>query len=219
MNKFELPVLFRSRVKLNLQRFAGDDGAGDPAGNGGQGADPNSNPNPPADPPKPSGINFASQADLDAHVQEVLNSAKAQWEKDSQTQKDYEDMTPAEKQKYDLEQAQNQLAETQRQNTILQNRAAMTTRLATDELPATLVEIFGGILGEDQKTIDASYETVAATFRDAVKSAVETRLASSAGKPGASGAGAGNEESAGLTAAKARNSQNQGAKNSWATKV
>lgn len=120
-------ITLRAPLKLNLQMFAeggdggngggtGTDGAnaGDNGGNQGEGADnPNDPPaTPPADPdkPNPSAVSFKSQAELDTLINAKIQAAQAQWQQNQQRQKDYDKMTPAEKQTFDLKKAQDDLA-------------------------------------------------------------------------------------------------------------
>lgn len=215
-------ITLQAPLKLNLQLFAdggnGDagDGAGDSGNQNPNGADPT---DPPADPgkPNPDAVSFKSQAELDELISNKLNEAKSAWEKDKQTQKAYEDMSPAEKQTYDLKQAQDQLAQTKLENTKLVNKAKLSERLATDQLPGNLIGVFDDVLGAEDNDIEQAYTKITTIFRDAVKSGVDQRLAGSAGKPGAGGTGAENL-SAGETAAKARNEQHTTVVDPWKTK-
>jgi len=215
-------ITLQAPLKLNLQLFAdggnGDagDGAGDSGNQNSNGAGPT---DPPADPdkPNPDAVSFKSQAELDELISNKLNEAKSAWEKDKQTQKAYEDMSPAEKQTYDLKQAQDQLAQTKLENTKLVNKAKLSERLATDQLPGNLIGVFDDVLGAEDNDIEQAYTKITTIFRDAVKSGVDQRLAGSAGKPGAGGTGAENL-SAGETAAKARNEQHTTVVDPWKTK-
>lgn len=215
-------ITLQAPLKLNLQLFAdggnGDagDGAGDSGNQNPNGADPT---DPSADPdkPNPDAVSFKSQAELDELISNKLNEAKSAWEKDKQTQKAYEDMSPAEKQTYDLKQAQDQLAQTKLENTKLVNKAKLSERLATDQLPGNLIGVFDDVLGAEDNDIEQAYTKITTIFRDAVKSGVDQRLAGSAGKPGAGGTSAENL-SAGETAAKARNEQHTTVVDPWKTK-
>lgn len=218
-------ITLQAPLKFNLQLFAddGDGGNGDAGDGAGDSGNQNSNgagrTDPPADPdkPNPDAVSFKSQAELDELISNKLNEAKSAWEKDKQTQKAYEDMSPAEKQTYDLKQAQDQLAQTKLENTKLVNKAKLSERLATDQLPGNLIGVFDDVLGAEDNDIEQAYTKITTIFRDAVKSGVDQRLAGSAGKPGAGGTGAENL-SAGETAAKARNEQHTTVINPWKTK-
>lgn len=218
-------ITLQAPLKLNLQLFAddGDGGNGDAGDGAGDSGNQNSNgagrTDPPADPdkPNPDAVSFKSQAELDELISNKLNEAKSAWEKDKQTQKAYEDMSPAEKQTYDLKQAQDQLAQTKLENTKLVNKAKLSERLATDQLPGNLIGVFDDVLGAEDNDIEQAYTKITTIFRDAVKSGVDQRLAGSAGKPGAGGTGAENL-SAGETAAKARNEQHTTVIDPWKTK-
>lgn len=218
-------ITLQAPLKLNLQLFAddGDGGNGDAGDGAGDSGNQNLNgagrTDPPADPdkPNPDAVSFKSQAELDELISNKLNEAKSAWEKDKQTQKAYEDMSPAEKQTYDLKQAQDQLAQTKLENTKLVNKAKLSERLATDQLPGNLIGVFDDVLGAEDNDIEQAYTKITTIFRDAVKSGVDQRLAGSAGKPGAGGTGAENL-SAGETAAKARNEQHTTVIDPWKTK-
>ncbi|MBW4802884.1 capsid assembly scaffolding protein Gp46 family protein [Loigolactobacillus coryniformis] len=218
-------ITLQAPLKLNLQLFAddGDGGNGDAGDGAGDSGNQNSNgagrTDPPADPdkPNPDAVSFKSQAELDELISNKLNEAKSAWEKDKQTQKAYEDMSPAEKQTYDLKQAQDQLAQTKLENTKLVNKAKLSERLATDQLPGNLIGVFDDVLGAEDNDIEQAYTKITTIFRDAVKSGVDQRLAGSAGKPGAGGTGVENL-SAGETAAKARNEQHTTVIDPWKTK-
>lgn len=218
-------ITLQAPLKLNLQLFADDGDGGNGDAGDGAGDSGNQNPNgagrtdPPADPgkPNPDAVSFKSQAELDELISNKLNEAKSAWEKDKQTQKAYEDMSPAEKQTYDLKQAQDQLAQTKLENTKLVNKAKLSERLATDQLPGNLIGVFDDVLGAEDNDIEQAYTKITTIFRDAVKSGVDQRLAGSAGKPGAGGTGVENL-SAGETAAKARNEQHTTVIDPWKTK-
>ncbi|MFD1431224.1 DUF4355 domain-containing protein [Lacticaseibacillus yichunensis] len=228
-------LILHAPLKLNLQMFAegGDGGSDDGVGavgvgqNGQQGTSGdddkgNDSANKPSESAgeatakaNPNAVSFASQAELDALVASKINDAKNQWQTDAQKQKAYEDMTPAEKQTYDLKQTQDALAQEKLKTLTLTNKATLSARLATDKLPGNLIEMFGDVLGQDEKAIDAAYTKVSGIFRDAVKAGVDQRLSASAGAPGATNNGA--SESAGEATAKARNAEpNVGKKNPWA---
>lgn len=227
-------ITLRAPLKLNLQMFAdgGDSGNGDGTGtngastgdNGGkqpQGSGKPTDPpaNPPADPdkPDPSAISFKSQSELDTLINDKIQAAQAQWQQSQEQQKDYDKMTPAEKQAFDLKKAQDDLAAEKQKTLSLTNKAALNGRLAVDQLPGGLIDVFENVLGADDKTIDAAYTKITGIFRDAVKSGVDQRLAGSAEKPGANGTGA--EQSMGETLAQQRNSNAKPAgDNPWASK-
>lgn len=221
-------ITLQAPLKLNLQLFA-EGGEGGEGGTGaGTGTSDNDNQNlngnnaadnPPVDSnkPNPAAVSFKSQAELDELINNKLTEAKAAWVKDAQTQKDYDQMTPEEKAAYDLKQTQAQLAQTKLENTKLINKSKLSERLATDQLPGNLIGVFDDVLGAEDNDIEQAYTKITTIFRDAVKSGVDQRLASSAGKPGAGGTGAENL-SAGETAAKARNEQHTTVVDPWKTK-
>ena len=222
-------ITLRAPLKLNLQMFAeggdggnssgtGTDGAN--AGNQSEGTDnPNDPPaTPPADPdkPNPSAVSFKSQAELDTLINAKIQAAQAQWQQSQQRQKDYDKMTPAEKQAFDLKKAQDDLAAEKQKTLSLTNKAALNGRLAVDQLPGGLIDVFENVLGADDKTIDAAYTKITGIFRDAVKAGVDAKLVGSAGAPGAGSSG-NSTLSAGAEAAKARNEAHADIKDPWKT--
>lgn len=226
-------ITLRAPLKLNLQMFAdgGDSGNGDGTGtngastgdNGGkqpQGSGKPTDPpaNPPADPdkPDPSAISFKSQSELDTLINDKIQAAQAQWQQSQEQQKDYDKMTPAEKQAFDLKKAQDDLAAEKQKTLSLTNKATLNGRLAADQLPGSLIDVFENVLGADDKTIDAAYTKITGIFRDAVKAGVDAKLVGSAGAPGAGSSG-NSTLSAGAEAAKARNEAHADIKDPWKT--
>lgn len=222
-------ITLRAPLKLNLQMFAeggdggngggtGTDGAhaGDNGGNQGEGTDKPTDPPTKPDKPDASAISFKSQTELDALINTKIQAAQAQWQQNQQQQKDYDKMTPAEKQAFDLKKAQDDLAAEKQKTLSLTNKAALNGRLAVDQLPGGLIDVFENVLGADDKTIDAAYTKITGIFRDAVKAGVDAKLASSAGAPGAGGTGS-QALSAGAEAAKARNEAHADIKDPWKT--
>lgn len=96
------------------------------------------------------------------------------------------------------------------------NKAALNGRLAVDQLPGGLIDVFENVLGADDKTIDAAYTKITGIFRNAVKAGVDAKLVGSAGAPGAGSAG-GQALSAGAEAAKSRNEAHADIKDPWKT--
>ncbi|MHA3065792.1 DUF4355 domain-containing protein [Lacticaseibacillus saniviri] len=214
-----------AKLKFNLQRFAEDgadvssststesDGNTDSAATSGTST---------TDDEKPAGgISFESQSALDQYVKTniktALDEAKKGWTADQQQQKAYEDMSPEERTQFDLNKTQKELEAARLENKVITNKATITSKLGADKLPIELVDLFGNQLGADETKLNAFYDQTAKVFREAVQSAVDQRLAASAGAPGT---GSGNQgSSAGASAAQARNnaSKPQGI-DPWATK-
>jgi hypothetical protein len=213
-------IISKSRLTLNLQRFAEGDGdganagsndGGKPAGTDGQGNDDGHQ-----DPPAAPAVAFKTQAEFDAAFSAKLAEARQQWEADKNQQKAYEDMSPEEKKDYDLKKAQSDLAAEQQKTLALTNKANLNARLAQDQLPGALIEVFGDVLTADDKTIDDTYTKLTTIFRGAVKTGIDAKLAQSAGAPGA-GSAVGTK-SAGQSIADARNKQPHAEHSAWATK-
>lgn len=216
-------------LKMNLQMFAdegGEQGGGDPAPTDPTPVDPNPNdpnpvdpkPNDPADKPFKS---FADKKELQAYTDKLIQSAiKTHDEKkaiEGQQKKSYEKMTDLEKAKYDNDQLQKKLAESQTHAKVVENRAKITERLGSDDLPTGLISVFGeGVLADDTQ-LEEAYKNVSKVFTESLQKAIDKRIAgSSTTVPGkANGA----KKSEGATVAEQFNKQQQPIKtNFWATK-
>lgn len=221
--------MMKELLKMNLQMFAdgdGGQGGGDPAPADPTPADPKPNdPNPagpkPSDPtPKPF-KSFADEKELQAYTDKLIQSAiKTHDEKkasEAQQQKSYEKMTDLEKAKYDNDQLQKQLAESQTHAKVVENRAKITERLGNDDLPTGLISVFGeGVLANDEQ-LEEAYKNVSKVFTESLQKAIDKRIAdSSTTVPGkANGA----KKSEGATVAEQFNKQQQPIKTDfWATK-
>lgn len=211
-------LLYADLLKLNLQRFA-DGGEGEGSGDPGAGTETNpgegegTNENPDA-------ITFKDQSELDSwYDKKFAKSAtklKESWTQEQNQQKAYEDMTEAEKREFDDDKREKALVEREQKLVIGENRATIAERLANDELPVGLVNAFEPALS-DTDNLDGIYKAVTDSYREAVKTGVDKKLAASANVPGAAGASA--TTSAGKSLADERNTQGQPAKDSiWATK-
>lgn len=207
---------------LNLQRFAdGDAGAGDDGDNGASddtqstdtGSDDSTDDNPDA-------ITFKDQSELDSwYDKKFAKSAsklKESWTQEQNQQKAYEDMTDAEKREFDDDKKEKALAAREQKLVIGENRASISEKLVGDGLPATLVKAFEPALSATDQ-LDDVYKAVTDSYREAVKTGVDKKLATSADVPGAGG---GNQsESAGKSVAEARNQRNTAPKDDiWSTK-
>lgn len=209
---------------LKLQRFAdGGEGAGDGGVNSTGGDNGNNTNN--TDGSDGAGTNedtitFKDQSELDSwYDKKFAKSAsklKESWTQEQNQQKAYEDMTDAEKREFDDDKKEKALAAREQKLVIGENRASISEKLVGDGLPATLVKAFEPALSATDQ-LDDVYKAVTDSYREAVKTGVDKKLATSADVPGAGG---GNQsESAGKSVAEARNQRNTAPKdNIWSTK-
>lgn len=224
--------MMKELLKINLQMFADGDGGqggeGTGEGNGGQGEGTNGEQNPPAKPspaeppvtPKPF-KSFADEKELQAYTDKLIQSAiKTHDEKkasEAQQQKSYEKMTDLEKAKYDNDQLQKQLAESQTHAKVVENRAKITERLGSDDLPTGLISVFGADTLADDTQLEEAYKNVSKAFTESLQKAIDKRIAGSSTTvtSGANGA----KKSEGATVAEQFNKQQQPIKTDfWATK-
>lgn len=211
---------------MNLQMFAEGGEGGQGGGDGGQGGGTNGEQNPPAkpnpnDPTLKPFKSFADEKELQAYTDKLIQSAiKTHDEKkasEAKQQKDYDKMTDLEKAQYDKEQLQKQLAESQTHAKVVENRAKITERLGSDDLPTGLISVFGeGVLSDDD-ALEEAYKNVSKVFADSLQKAIDKRIAaSSTSVPGSTNAA---KKSEGATVAEQFNKQQQPIKtNFWATK-
>ncbi|WP_143463230.1 capsid assembly scaffolding protein Gp46 family protein [Levilactobacillus enshiensis] len=193
---------------LNLQRFA-EEGGND---NGGNATDDNQGGNDGTgsnDDGADTTITFKDQSELDSwYDKKFAKSAsklKETWNQEQTQNKAYEDMSPAEKRKFDDDKREKSLADREQKLVIGENRAGISERLAKDGLPVGLVKVFEPALS-DTKNLDDTYQAISDVYRESVKSGVDKKLADSANVPGAAGSSV--SASAGKTAAEERNKQN-----------
>ena len=209
---------------LNLQRFAepaGGQGGGDPAPADPTPVDPTpSDPNP-TDPPATPFKSFADEKELQAYTDKLIQSAiKTHDEKqasEAKQQKAYEDMNDLEKANYDKDQLQKQLAESQTHAKVVENRAKITERLGSDDLPVGLISVFGEDTLSNDESLEEAYKNVSKVFGESLQKAVDKRIAdSSTYIPGSTG---GASKTEGATVAEQFNKQQQPVKSDlWATK-
>lgn len=213
---------------LDLQRFA--DGDGDTGNNtsdnstttsettntdGTKPADKNTDPKP-AD---PDAIVFKDQSELDSWYDKKFTKSasklKETWTQEQNQQKAYEDMSPAEKREFDDNKREKELADREQKLVIGENRANISEKLANDGLPVSLVKAFEPALSKTD-SLDDVYKAITESYRSAVQTGVDKKLASSANVPGT--AGTTQASSAGKTAAEMRNKQSTASKNDiWST--
>ena len=220
------------KLKMDLQMFADGDGGSD--GDGGQGADANTDSNTQnqsgsdttdadksqdgADKPFKA---FASEQEWQSSVDKLIQTAiKTHDEKranEDQQQKDYDKMTDLEKATYDRDQLTQQLADAQRHGTIVENKAKLTERLGTDDLPTTLIAAFSDDVLANDEGIEKAYTNISKAFTDSLQKAINKRIAASGTTvPGGTDSVI---KSGGASAADSLNKEQQSGKSSlWATK-
>ncbi len=173
-------------LKLDLQRFA-DEGQGE-GGDDSNNAQDNVKDDSSTD--EQPFKTFSSQSELDSFVDKklakALDTARSNWEKEqndkAQKAKDLKEMSPEERQEYDLKQREKALTDREAEVTKRENKSKLATQLITDGLPAELVDVFDDVLADEDKMTN-TYQKVSDVFRNAVHDAVETRLAQSARPP------------------------------------
>lgn len=181
---------YSNLLSLNLQRFA-DEGQGEGGDNGAKDTgnkDANTG-NDPDEQNKPF-MTFNTQSELDSYfdkkLSKALGTARSNWEKEqdekAQKAKDLKNMSPKERQEYDLKQREQALSDREAEITKRENKSKLATRLISDGLPAGLVDVFNDALA-DEEEMNKTYQKVSDVFRSAVHDAVETRLAQSARPP------------------------------------
>lgn len=175
-------------LKLNLQRFA-DDGQSE------GGEESNTNPSETEVKEDVSGDTkpfktFDTQSEMDSFfdkkLAKALDTARSKWEKEqndkAQKAKDLKNMSPEERQNYELKQREQALVDREANITKRENKNELASKLIEDGLPAELVDVFDDVLADKDKMTD-TYQKVSEVFRGAVHDAVETRLAQSARPP------------------------------------
>lgn len=209
-------------LKMNLQMFAdeGGEGTGDTGTESTETTETESTESTENVETKPF-KSFADEKELQAYTDKLIQSAiKTHDEKkasEAQQQKSYDKMTDLEKAKYDNDQLQKQLAESQTHAKVVENRAKITERLGNDDLPTGLISVFGeGVLADDEK-LEKAYKNVSKVFSESLQKAIDKRIASSSTT--VTGGADGVKKSTGATVAEKFNKQQQPVKSSlWATK-
>lgn len=204
--------LFSHALPMKLQFFAeGGEGSGE-GGDGGDANNAQDSANTNTDQ-----ITFNDQSELDSWYEEKFAKSaeklRDNWKKEQSQQKAYEDMTPDEQREYDLEQKQSELTEREQKVTITENRANITQKLANDGLPVGLVIAFEPSL-VDTNNLESVYSKVVNGYRNAVKEAVDKKLAGSSDTPGSNVGGGGNQ-SVGESLAEKRNADQKDNKSIW----
>lgn len=164
---------------------------------------------------------FADEKELQAYTDKLIQSAiKTHDEKqasEAKQQKAYEDMNDLERANYDKEQLQKQLAESQTHAKVVENRAKITERLGSDDLPVGLISVFGEDTLSNDESLEEAYKNVSKVFGESLQKAIDKRIAdSSTHIPGGTG---GASKTEGATVAEQLNKQQQPVKSDlWATK-
>ncbi|MCP0886936.1 DUF4355 domain-containing protein [Ligilactobacillus sp. WILCCON 0076] len=164
---------------------------------------------------------FADEKELQAYTDKLIQSAiKTHDEKkaiEGQQQKSYEKMTDLEKAQYDKEQLQKQLAESQTHAKVVENRAKITERLGSDDLPTSLISVFGADVLADDEQLEEAYKSVSKVFSESLQKAIDKRIAGSSTT--VTGGANSVKKSNGATVAEQFNKEQQPVKSSlWATK-
>lgn len=175
-------------LKLNLQRFA-DDGqseGGEESNTNSSEAEVNEDVSGDTKPFKTFDTQSEMDSFFDKKLAKALDTARSKWEKEqsdkAQKAKDLKNMSPEERQNYELKQREQALVDREADITKRENRNELASKLIEDGLPAELVDVFDDVLADKDKMTD-TYQKVSEVFRGAVHDAVETRLAQSARPP------------------------------------
>ncbi|GAX04558.1 scaffold protein [Secundilactobacillus pentosiphilus] len=215
---------------LNLQRFADDGGdlgestsdttaetTSETTNTDGTKPADDSTDTKPAD---PNAIVFKDQSELDSWYDKKFakssSKLKETWTQEQNQQKAYEDMSPAEKREFDDNKREKELADREQKLVIGENRANISEKLANDGLPVSLVKAFEPALSKTD-ALDDVYKAITESYRSAVQTGVDKKLASSANVPGTAGSQV--KSSVGQQLANERNNESKPSDNNlWATK-
>ncbi|MCH5463206.1 DUF4355 domain-containing protein [Lactobacillus sp. LC28-10] len=208
---------------LDLQRFAdGDDGdSGDTtAATASETTETDATETTDGNTENPDAITFKDQSELDSWYDKKFSKSasklKETWTQEQNQQKAYEDMSPAEKREFDDNKHEKELAAREQKLVIGENRANISEKLANDGLPVSLVKAFEPALSNSE-SLDDVYKAITESYRSAVQTGVDKKLASSANVPGTAGSQV--KSSLGKQLATERNNENKPADNNiWATK-
>lgn len=179
------------KLKMDLQMFAngGDGAGGDNAGGDTTSTDANTDQGNDKDGADKDGKgdtpfkSFASEKDWQSSVDKLIASAIETHDKkqssEAQQQKDYDKMTDLEKANFDKDQLSKQLAESQRHSTIVENKAKLTERLGSDDLPTSLIAAFSDDVLANDEGIEEAYTNISKAFTDSLQKAIDKRIADS----------------------------------------
>ena len=167
-------------LKLDIQFFSEQPGAGDPPPTDPPAIDP-----PPTDPPggKPGKVEFTAeqQAELNRILSEKLKKERDKYEKDYQDKLNAATteaqrlaaMNADQKAEYEREKREKDIADREKAITTRELRAEALETLADKGLPKTLAEI---LVFNDAESTKASLDAVEKSFRAAVEEEVNKRL-------------------------------------------
>lgn len=166
-------------LKLDLQRFA-EDGRAD---QGGDDATETQADDTDVEEQKPFKT-FKTESEMDSFfdkkLSKALKTAHSNWQKEQDEKakhdQERENMTEEERLEDDYKKRTQELDKREAEIVKRENKSKLATQLVSDGLPAGLVDVFDGVLA-DEDAMNESYKTVSDVFRNAVHDAVETRLA------------------------------------------
>lgn len=206
-------------LKLNLQLFA--EGEGSDAGaaegsdsGGGQSSDESGE----------EAVSFKNQSEFDSEVDKriakALKKSQAAWEADSEkriaeAKSEGERLAKMnEEQRSALEKQQQDEALAKRESEIVRRelRAESLEQLAERDLPKELIDV---VVLTDAKACSASIEAIEKSFRAAVESAVNKRLADSATNPAGNDSAKASKTSVGSQYAKQANNRTKAPASLW----
>jgi len=209
MNSFVTSLTREPLMKMKLQYFA--DGAGDGSDGGGDGSGTGDGSTGGEDKP----ISFANQSEFDSvvdkRISKAIETAQSKWQTESEkriaeAKSEGEKLAKMnEEQRLALEKQQQDEALAQREADITRRelRAQSLEQLAEKELPKELIDV---VVLTDAEACSKSIEAIEKSFRSSVETAVNKRLAASAGNP-AGNSGGSADESIGSQFAKNANSR------------
>ncbi|HFE9852464.1 TPA: DUF4355 domain-containing protein [Enterococcus faecalis] len=171
MQRFVRSLCKESLIKMNLQLFA-EEGDGDGTED-------------------EESISFKNQSELDSwfdtKLSKSLETAQARWQEETnkriQEAEKKGQMTAEEKAQYELQQERDQLEAERHSLKREKDEATTIKRLAQDKLPDSLSGALKPLYGGEEKQLQEAYQAIAESFREAVESAVNERLANSAELP------------------------------------
>lgn len=206
MKEFISKKCEKKLLELDLQLFSEGDGGDGSEGNG-EGSEP---------------ITFTNQSDFDSvvdkRINKALETARNKWDQEQQKKlKDAENkgkMSAEEQAQYELQQEREQLEADRLSLKHDKDEAATIKRLASDKLPDSLASAMTPLYGGDEEALETAYQAISKSFREAVETAVNERLAISADAPAGNNSGS-SVESTGSKAAKQANARSGSKSNLW----
>lgn len=221
MNSFVTSLTRKPLMKMELQYFA--DGSGDGGDGGADGSGSGEGSSGGEDKP----ISFANQSEFDSvvdkRISKAIETAQIKWQTESEkriaeAKSEGEKLAKMnEEQRSALEKQQQDEALAQREADITRRelRAQSLEQLAEKELPKELIDV---VVLTDAEACNKSIEAIEKSFRSAVETAVNKRLAASAGNPSSNGSGTNTSETVASQMAKQANSRNESHDDLWTKK-